>query len=319
MDTSTQDVRGQGADVYATVLGSESAAGGVGGSSKVILDTGASANLAGVSWLNNHDAILKALGRPQAKITLAFDSFRYGNGRVGDVHRAAIIPIAIVGHTGHFTAYVVDADIPALSGKEALETLGGHLNLCERVLTLESLGAGIPLEMSPAGHYLLNVVDFPESTGAGMSDARNGGNARRVVSNKGPVRNNAFSFMDVTPMTKMHPAGESGPPLTLSRWEMKQFEPVGLHPGGEISPPLRLDGFPPETHDVTHQAPPADEPVSKRNTLPIHNALTSTKLGDALDGAKSDSKEICHRLHVNWGHASAQQLKRTMAEADGKA
>ena len=83
---------------------------------------------------------------------------------------------------------VVDADIPALLRKEALETLGGHLNFCERVLTLESLGADIPIEMSPAGHYPLNVVDFPESTGAGMSDARNGGNAKRVLSNKGMAR-----------------------------------------------------------------------------------------------------------------------------------
>ena len=114
---------GQDGDVYATLLGSGSADGGVGGSSKVILDTGASANLVGVSWLNNRNAILKALGRHQAKITPAFASFRYGGGRVGDVRRAAIIPIAIVGHAGHFMAYVVDADIPALLGKEASETL----------------------------------------------------------------------------------------------------------------------------------------------------------------------------------------------------
>ena len=59
--------------------------------------------------------------------------------------------------------------------------------------------------------------------------------------------------------------------------------------------------------------------MDKRNTLPIHNALTSTALGDALDGAKSDPKDIARRLHVNWGHASDQQLKRTMAEADCKA
>ena len=91
-----------------------------------------------------------------------FSSFRYGDGRVGYGHRAAVIPIAIVGYTGHFMAYVVDADIPALLGKGALEPLGGHLNFRGRVLTLESLGADIPLEMSPVGHYLLNVVDFPE-------------------------------------------------------------------------------------------------------------------------------------------------------------
>ena len=96
-----------------------------------------------------------------AKIALAFASFRFGNGRVGNVHRAATIPIAIVSHAGHFMAYVVEADISALLGQEALGTLGGRLNFCERVLALKSLGADIPLEISAADHYLVNVADFP--------------------------------------------------------------------------------------------------------------------------------------------------------------
>ena len=100
---------------------------------------------------------------------------------------------------------------------------------------------------------------------------------------------------------------------------MKQFEPVGLHPGGKFLSSLRLDGFPPEAKGITPQVPSVDEPVGKRNALPIHNALTSTALGEALDGSKSDPKEIDRRLRANWGHASAQQLKRTMAGADGKA
>ena len=84
-----------------------------------------------------------------------------------------------------FWAYVVDADIPALLGQEAVGTLGGHLDSCERVLTLGSLGADIPLEMSPVGRYLLTVVDFPESNGAGMPNARNCGSAKRAAGDKG--------------------------------------------------------------------------------------------------------------------------------------
>ena len=131
--------------------------------------------MVGASWLNNHNAILKALGRPQAKIAPASASFRCGGGRVGGVREAAIIPTAIAGLTGHFMAFVVDAEIPAILGKEALETMGSHLNFCGRVLTLECLGADIPLEMSPAGRYLLNVVDFPDSKGHGASATRNSG------------------------------------------------------------------------------------------------------------------------------------------------
>ena len=120
----------------------------------VIIDTGASANLVGVNRLNNHKAILSALGRPLAKTAPAFASSRHGDGRVGGVHRAAIIPIAIVGYTGQFTAYVADADIPALLGREALETLGRHLNFRQRVLTLVALGVDIPLGASAVGHYI---------------------------------------------------------------------------------------------------------------------------------------------------------------------
>ena len=42
---------------YATLLGSGLADEGMGRPGKVILDTGASANLAGANWLNNHNAI----------------------------------------------------------------------------------------------------------------------------------------------------------------------------------------------------------------------------------------------------------------------
>ena len=186
-------------------------------------------------------------------------------------------------------------------------------------VALESLGADIPLEMSPVGHYLLNVVDFPESHGSGMSITRNSGSANCVVSDKHMIRQNVFVFVDVAPMTKMHPAREGGPSLTLPYLEMKQFETSGLHPGGEFLPPLRLGGLSPEPKTIVSQVPSVQEPVDKCNALPIHTALTSTALGDALHGAKTDPKEIVRRLHVNWGHASAQQLKRTMAEADDKA
>ena len=195
-DESGKDV--SGGEGYTTSIGLGLPYSGSARHSTAIIDTGASANLVGVNWLNNRNAILKALGRPLAKIAPAFASFRYGDGRVGDVHRAAVIPIAIVGYAGHFMAYVVDADIPALLGKEALETLAGHLNFCERVLTLESLGADIPLEMSAVSHYLLNVADFPESNSAGKSDRRKKGGAKRAEHDAGVVCNDAPFFMGVT-------------------------------------------------------------------------------------------------------------------------
>ena len=73
------------------------------------------------------------------------------------------------------------------------------------------------------------------------------------------------------------------------------------------------------TNASAHQQACAAEPADTRSALPIHNALTSTALGDALAGPKSDPKEIARRLHANWGHAPAGQLKRAVAEAEGKA
>ena len=95
--------------------------------SAVIIDTGASANPVGARWPNNHNAILRSLGRDEAKGAPASASFRYGDGHVGIVHKAAIVPMATMGRTGHFVAYVADADIPALLGKEELETLSANL------------------------------------------------------------------------------------------------------------------------------------------------------------------------------------------------
>ena len=40
-------------------------------------------------------------------------------------------------------------------------------------------------------------------------------------------------------------------------------------------------------------------------------------LGDAREGNNSDPKKIIEKLHVNWGHASAQQIKRILVDAEG--
>ena len=137
--------------------------------------------------------------------------------------------------------------------------------------------------------------------------------------------------LGVTPKTEMRPAGKSGPSLILSCLDTTQFEPGGLHPGGRVAdttqfqpgftlvdyarqfePSLRLAGTQSEATLETSVGSPQHlspaEQAGRRSVPPIHNALTSTVLGGALDWEKSDPKAIVRRLHVNWGHASAQQL-----------
>ena len=51
--------------------------------------------------------------------------FKFGDGRVYEVKHAADIEIGIAGRRGAFAALVLEADIPALPRKGALEALRG--------------------------------------------------------------------------------------------------------------------------------------------------------------------------------------------------
>ena len=46
-------------------------------------------------------------------------------------------------------------------------------------------------------------------------------------------------------------------------------------------------------------------------------ACKAATLGDARDGALSVPKNITMKLHGYWGHASAHQLKRPLADSEG--
>ena len=109
--------------------------------------------------------------------------------------------------------------------------------------------------------------------------------------------------MDVTAEAKIHPAGRRRPSLTLYCLGKKLFEEGGLRPGGKVLPSHRMDRVAsgPDSTNTGHpnQAVPNDLPCGNRDDLPIHNALASTTLGTALDGEKSDPKEIVRKFHAN--------------------
>ena len=284
----------------------------------MIIDTGASANPVGARWPNNQNTILRSLGRAEAKFTPASASFRSGYGHVGIAHKAAIVPIAITDRTGHFMAYVADADIPALLGKEELETLSAHLDFRRRVLTVETLGADIPLRMNAVGHCILNVADFPGSVYDFPPRCK-----RRAGGSAPTERCDALFLSESTQKETMRPPGRGRPPLTLNCFQKKPFAEEGLHLGGKISPPLRMDRIASrpdsDTADCPNHAACDNLSCGHRDDLPIHTALTSTTLGTASDGENGDPAEIPRKLHANWGRASPQHLKRTLAEADGEA
>ena len=64
------------------------------------------------------------MGLPRVSTYPAQARFEFGDGRMGDVRFAANITVGIAGAEGNFTAFVLDADIPASLRKGALEALG---------------------------------------------------------------------------------------------------------------------------------------------------------------------------------------------------
>ena len=47
------------------------------------------------------------------------------------------------------------------------------------------------------------------------------------------------------------------------------------------------------------------------------SACTALTLGDAREDSASDARRVFMKLHGYWGHASAHQLKRPLADSEG--
>ena len=60
--------------------------------------------------------------------------FQFGDGRIGEVQYAANVTVGIAGRKGTFTAFAMDAEIPALLRKGALEALGAQLDFAKDAL-----------------------------------------------------------------------------------------------------------------------------------------------------------------------------------------
>ena len=95
--------------------------------SVAILDTVATANLVCFRWLNRHNSMLGKMGLPRVSPYPAQARFKFGDGRMGVARFAVDITADRAGAKGDFTAFVLDADIPALLRRGASEALGGQL------------------------------------------------------------------------------------------------------------------------------------------------------------------------------------------------
>ena len=124
------------------------------------LETGAAADLVCHKWIANHNLFLQKLGLPKMLSYSAAARFKFGDGRVGEVKRAADIEVGIPGCKGASAASVLDAEIPALLRKGALGAPGGHLDLERDISTIPKRSVRVPLRVNEMGHYVLSVVEF---------------------------------------------------------------------------------------------------------------------------------------------------------------
>ena len=74
-----------------------------------ILDAGATANL-----VCRREELLANKGLPAVTTHPAHATFKFGDGRTGEVRHAADITVGVAGVKGKFAAFVLDSDIPAL-------------------------------------------------------------------------------------------------------------------------------------------------------------------------------------------------------------
>ena len=124
--------------------------------SAVALGAGATADLVCRKWLANHNAIL---GKQVLGTAVPYPSsarYKFGDGRIGEVEHESDIEVGNAGRRGAFTAFALDAEIPALLRKGALGALGAQLDFEKDTLSCWR----VPLRVNAMGRYVVSVVEL---------------------------------------------------------------------------------------------------------------------------------------------------------------
>ena len=104
--------------------------------SAVVLETGTTADLVCYKRLGNRHLFSGKQGFAEAAPYTSAAQFKFGDGRIGEVKRAADFKVVNAGCQGAFAKFVLGAEIPALLRKGALEALGAQLDFEKDTLPL---------------------------------------------------------------------------------------------------------------------------------------------------------------------------------------
>ena len=117
---NTKDGNGQHEQSFSTTLEAGSQLICTRANSLVIPDAGATASRVCLRRLNHHNSMLGRVGLPRVSTYPAQVRYKFGG-----VQFATYITVGTAGPKGNSTAFVLDADIPAILRKEESGTLGG--------------------------------------------------------------------------------------------------------------------------------------------------------------------------------------------------
>ena len=122
-------------------------------STSAILDSGASGNVAGLTWFNSYVSGLSDAEQNRVKYFDSASTFRFGSGKSFKSLFKAEIPAYIGKERILISTDIVDTSVPLLFSKQAMKEAGTKINFITDEVTM--FGSVQQVQVTDAGHYAI--------------------------------------------------------------------------------------------------------------------------------------------------------------------
>ena len=122
-----------------------------------ILDSGATANVAGESWFNAYYEGLTDEQQKSVSYSESKRSFKFGSGKMFPSMYQVKVPAKIGSTTLFICTDVVQTDVPLLLSKEAMKNAGTEINFVNDTVIM--FGENQKVNLTKAGHYAIPLND----------------------------------------------------------------------------------------------------------------------------------------------------------------
>ena len=126
-----------------------------------VLNASAAPNLARFRRVGHRNEYSEREENPRVTAYAACARYKFGDGRLGEVRRAADISAGIAGSRGKFAPSATETEgISAFLRRGALGGVGGRSGLFRDISSLRKQEEAIPLKAHQVGHCVLRVIFF---------------------------------------------------------------------------------------------------------------------------------------------------------------